>query len=101
MPFCFGNAGEDCSVKLGLSGQPHSVRKPEACGIIAWHCTSPLRCIVQRILVQSSRVRCFVCSMVGLTYAEPEVLVVECNDWEEPLYRPFRYLVLLWWEVIG
>ena len=32
--------------------------------------------------------------MVGLSYAEPEVLVVECNDWEEPLYRPFRYLVL-------
>ena len=38
--------------------------------------------------------RCFVCSMVGLTYAEPEVLVVENNDWEEPLYSPFRYLVL-------
>ena len=32
--------------------------------------------------------------MVGLSYAEPEVLVVECNDWEEPMYRPFRYKVL-------
>ena len=33
--------------------------------------------------------------MVDLAYAEPEVRVVECNDWEEPLYRPFRYIVLL------
>ena len=26
--------------------------------------------------------------------SEPVTLVIDCNDWEEPLYQPFRYLVL-------